>query len=126
MAMAEQSDRTASHEMTLEWKDGRCERLEVAGDETVVEAARSRGIVLPTGCLTGTCGTCAGLILEAPGVDAGEGPEEVFAYRRPPRALGEAARRRGYVLLCIAEPRAACRLAVGAATWTRREESPWG
>lgn len=115
----------ATYEITLEWKEKSPEGLSVADDQTVIEAARERDIILPAGCLAGSCGTCAGLILEAPGVEVVEGPEAVFEYRQPPRALGDDNRRQGYVLLCIAEPRANCRLAVGAASWSKRSESPW-
>lgn len=115
----------AVYDVTLVWKEGRTETLQVDDGETVVEAARSRDVILPVGCRDGVCGTCAGLILDAEGLAPSDGPEGVFAYRQAPRALESESRDRGFVLLCIAEPRANCRLAVGAATWSRREESPW-
>lgn len=113
------------YDVTLTWKDRSTETLRVSDDETVVEAARNSGVILPVGCRDGGCGTCAGLILAAEGVEPPDGPDGVFEYRKPPRALSSGARRSGFVLLCIAEPRVDCRLAVGGATWSRRSDSPW-
>lgn len=114
-----------SYDITLVLKDGREHHLEVADDETVLEAARRTDVILPAGCLTGTCGTCAGLLLEAEGLGPSDDPEQAFEYRRPPSAIGPSHRRQGYVLLCSAEPRTDCRLAVAAATRSHRSEAPW-
>lgn len=116
---------TQFHEVTLVWGDDRTETLSVAEDETVMAAARRRDLIIPAGCLDGTCGTCAGLILEVSDREATEGPEECFEYRRPPAALREVHRKGGWVLLCIARPRVDCRLAVGAATRSKAHEAPW-
>ena len=37
--------------VALEWTEGRTERLEVAADETVVDAAEAAGLGLLYGCL---------------------------------------------------------------------------
>ena len=118
----------ASREVTLEWPDGRTRTIAVRGDETILEAAERGDIALPFGCRTGACGTCAGRLLEAEGGetpdDGGDGNDAV-AYRRPPRALKDRHREAGYVLLCIASPRADCRIAVGSSVHTELVENPW-
>ena len=118
--------------MTLEWPDGRTRTIAGRENETVLEAAERADIALPFGCRTGACGTCAGRLLEVDGPDATDGDEtgtgdveDAFAYRRPPRALKDRHRAAGYVLLCIASPRADCRIAVGASVHTELVENPW-
>jgi ferredoxin len=110
----------ATHDVTLEWNDGRTRDLAVAADETVLEAAEDAGIALPFGCLTGACATCTGRLLSgAP--DAGA----AFDYRRPPRALKDRHREAGYVLLCVATPRTDCRVAVGTDRQAELVDDPW-
>ncbi|MFC6765627.1 2Fe-2S iron-sulfur cluster-binding protein, partial [Natrinema soli] len=46
-----------SHDVTLEWPDGRTKTVEVDEDETILGAAECDGAVLPYGCRTGACGT---------------------------------------------------------------------
>jgi len=116
----------AAFEITLVRKDTADEVLRVTDDETVIEAARRAGVILPVGCRDGGCGTCAGLVLEAGGGDGAEAPESVVEYRRPPRALDSSDRESGLVLLCVAEPRMDCRIAVGAAVWSRWSEDRRG
>ena len=72
----------------------RTERVTVANDETVLDAAERAGLGLPFGCETGACGTCTARLLSG-AVD----------HRRPPRALKDRHRERGYVLTCVATPR---------------------
>jgi ferredoxin len=50
---------------------------------------------------------------------------EAFDYRREPRALKRHHRRDGYVLLCIATPRADSRVAVGSPVQSELVENPW-
>lgn len=114
-----------TYHVTLVRKDEPSESLRVDEDETVVEAARSQGVIIPVGCRDGGCGTCAGLILSAADITPSDDPEAVFEYRQSPGALQPEHRQQGFVLLCIAEPRTDCRLAVGAATWSNRSASPW-
>ncbi|SEW27928.1 2Fe-2S iron-sulfur cluster-binding protein [Natrinema salifodinae] len=122
-----------SHDVTLEWPDGRTRRIDVREDETVLEAAEFAGAVLPYGCRTGACGTCTGRLLEAGGTDRSDGDgdgsetgvDDAFAYRRLPRALKDRHREAGYVLLCLASPRTDCRIAVGASVHTELVDNPW-
>ncbi|MFB1066148.1 2Fe-2S iron-sulfur cluster-binding protein [Natrinema sp. H-ect4] len=121
-----------SHDVTLEWPDGRTRTVEVREDETVLEAAERADIALPYGCRTGACGTCTGRLLEADGTKPGDdgetggfGTDAAFAYRRPPRALKDRHRDDGYVLLCIAAPRADCRIAVGSSVHSELVDNPW-
>ncbi|QCJ46550.1 MULTISPECIES: 2Fe-2S iron-sulfur cluster-binding protein [Haloprofundus] len=100
--------------VTLGWRDGREATVDAEPGETVLTAAERAGVALPFGCRTGACGTCTGRLR------AGE-----VEYRRPPRALKERQRRRGYVLCCVAEPRTDCRLAVGADVQAELTENPW-
>lgn len=103
-----------SHRVTLRWSDGRIERLAVPPDRTILGAAEGEGIALPFGCRTGACATCTGRLLEGD-VD----------HRRPTRALQDRHRRDDYVLLCVAEPRSDCRIAVGSEVRTELHDNPW-
>ncbi len=119
----------ASHELSLEWPTGRTKTVTVREDETVLEAAGRDGIGLPYGCRTGACGTCTGRLLEITGRgSANDRPptvDDAFSYRRCQRALKDRHRANGYVLLCVAEPRADCQLAVGPSVHTELVENPW-
>ncbi|MGQ3412985.1 2Fe-2S iron-sulfur cluster-binding protein [Natrinema sp. LN54] len=122
------------YDVTLEWADGRTESVVVAEDETVLEAAQRDRIRLPYDCRTGTCITCVGRLValeDGDGdlkenepnepIDAAEG----FTYRRSPQALTEQEGADGYVLLCIASPRADCRIEVGPRVRAEVGDSPW-
>ncbi|WP_323172964.1 2Fe-2S iron-sulfur cluster-binding protein [Natrialba sp. PRR66] len=66
--------------------------------------------------------------LETPSGDrSGHQPDAATAvdYRRPPRALEERERTDGYALLCIALPRADCRIEVGPRVRAEVGDSPW-
>ncbi|RZH68715.1 2Fe-2S iron-sulfur cluster-binding protein [Natrinema altunense] len=126
------NDRSSSHAVTLEWPDGRTRTISAREDETVLEAADRADIALPHGCLTGACGTCTGRLLgnDGPSQATGEKDpdttvEDIFAYQRRPRALKDRHRTEGYVLLCVASPRADCRIAVGSSVHTELVENPW-
>lgn len=103
-----------THEVALEWTDGRCEHVKANESETLLEAAERAEVALPFGCLTGACATCTGQVIE------GE-----VRHRRPPRALKDRHLADGYTLLCIAEPRSACRIRVGADIQAELVENPW-
>lgn len=100
--------------VTLVWEDGRRETIAVERDETILDAAEDAGIPLPFGCRTGACATCTGRLRN------GE-----VAHRRPPRALKDRHLDAGYVLLCIAEPRASSRIEVGASVQAELVTNPW-
>jgi ferredoxin len=103
-----------THEVDLEWVDGRCESVLVSEIETILEAAESAGVSLPFGCLTGACVTCVGRLLEGD-----------VRHQRPPRALKDRQLADGYVLLCITEPKTDCRIRVGADVQTELVRNPW-
>ena len=88
--------------------------IEATPEQTVLEAAEDAAESLPFGCRTGACGTCTGRLV------AGH-----IDHRRPPRALKEAHLEKGYALLCIAEPRSDCRIAVGKDVVAELVENPW-
>lgn len=103
------------HEVTLVHPDRPAVVVDVPADETVLQAARDAGIELQSGCEAGRCSTCTGRLLEGS-----------FEYCRPPRALPEDKRDEGYMLLCSATPRGACRIEIGP--HLREEALPglWG
>jgi len=89
-------------------------QIDAEAGETILDAAESADVSLPFGCRTGACGTCTGRVL------AGD-----LDHRRPPRALKQKHLDAGYALLCIAEPRADCRIAVGKDVVAELVENPW-
>ena len=103
-----------AHDVTLQWRDGRTETLPVARDETVIDATERAGVGVPFGCLYGACGTCTGRLLDGR-----------LAHTAAPRALKPRHLDDGYVLLCLAEPRSACRIAVGAQVQAELVPNPW-
>ncbi|RKD93544.1 2Fe-2S iron-sulfur cluster-binding protein [Halopiger aswanensis] len=130
------------YDVILEWPDGRTETIDAPENESVLDAAQRAGVRLPYDCRKGTCITCVGRLLEVDGDDAGDNeatdedsdadgavgspnPADAFAYRRSPAALTEREQTDGYVLLCIAQPRADCRLEVGPQIRAQVGDSPW-
>jgi ferredoxin len=118
------------HNVTLEWPDGRTETVAVSPRETILEAALRERIRLPYDCRKGTCTACVGRVLAVEGETEAdsEAPEAAAAvdYQRPPKALEESDRRNGFALLCIAHPRADCRIEVGPMVRSQVGDSPWG
>ncbi|MCU4926047.1 2Fe-2S iron-sulfur cluster-binding protein [Halobacteria archaeon AArc-dxtr1] len=126
------------YDVTLEWPDGRTETVAVDPRETVLEVGLREGIRLPYDCRKGTCITCVGRVLAVGEDDTGASDvvdtvdssaavnaADAFDYRRQPRALTERERRDGYVLLCIAVPRADCHVQVGPMVRAEVGDSPW-
>ena len=70
-------------------------RLEVAADETVLDAARRAGLALPYSCLSGVCGSCKATLIAG----------DCHYPHNPPNALNAAEVARHQVLLCQAVPR---------------------
>ncbi|HEY0635869.1 MAG TPA: CDP-6-deoxy-delta-3,4-glucoseen reductase [Gammaproteobacteria bacterium] len=68
--------------------------FEVAGDETILDAALRSGLAFPYGCRSGACGACKGKIIEGA---ITYGDEE-------PMALSEEEAAQGIALLCLAKP----------------------
>jgi ferredoxin len=79
--------------------------IEVPRDTAILEAAEEQGLDLPYQCRMGVCGVCCGRRLDDADVEQSEG---MF--------LTEGEKDEGYVLTCIARPRADLRL--------RTSESP--
>ena len=75
--------------------------IECDDDETILEAAEDQGVVLPFGCRYGGCITCAARLVSGR-VDQSEG------VALKPDQIAD-----GFVLLCVARPRADCVLDVG-------------
>lgn len=123
-----------SYDVTLERTDGPNRTIEVADDETVLDAAQRAGVRLPYDCRKGTCITCVGRLLGvADGGDESSEAEsnrpldaaDAFTYRRAPQALTDDERTDGYVLLCIAHPQTDCRIEVGPRVRAEVGDSPW-
>lgn len=117
----------ARYQVTLDWVDGPTRTIDAEADETVLAAARPDA-ALPFGCRTGACGTCVGRLLEVDDEGSDDTAFDVadaFAYRREPRALKPRHRDDGYVLLCIASPRANSRVAVGSQVHSDLVDNPW-
>ena len=90
---------TAAFTVTLRNRGGRA--VEVATDETILEAVEAAGVVLPYGCRYGGCITCAARLVTG-------------AVRQPgASALNARQSRAGYVLLCVARPKSDVVLDVG-------------
>lgn len=104
---------SSAHEVVLSWPEHEM-AIRAVEDETILTAAERAGVALPFGCRTGACATCTGKVLDGR-----------IEHARPPRALKERHLSAGYVLLCIAEPRTDCRIAVGADVQTELVSNPW-
>ncbi|WP_137287538.1 2Fe-2S iron-sulfur cluster-binding protein [Halorussus salinisoli] len=113
-ATDESETEPGAYEVALVWRDGDRASIRVSADETVLSAAERANLSLPFGCRTGACATCTGRLL------AGR-----VEHARPPRALKDRHLDAGYVLLCIAEPRADCRVEVGVDVQTELVSNPW-
>ncbi|MDG5819647.1 2Fe-2S iron-sulfur cluster-binding protein [Natronococcus sp. A-GB7] len=125
---------TETYAVTVEQPDGSSRTVAVRANETVLEASERTERTVPFGCRTGACGTCAGRLLEVDeagddgdgdATDGSAGVADAFEYRREPRALKPRHREAGYVLLCIALPRADCRVAVGSRARRDLVDNPW-
>jgi ferredoxin len=103
-----------TYDVTLQWRDGHTETISVARDETVIDATERDGVGVPFGCLYGACGTCTGRLLDGR-----------IEHSTEPRALKPRHLDADYVLLCLAEPRSACRIEVGARVQADLVPNPW-
>jgi ferredoxin len=72
---------------------GNTQTIQVAEEQTILQAAYDAGIDLPSSCHAGVCTTCAAQILQ------GE-VEQSDGMGLSPQLQSE-----GYVLLCVAHPR---------------------
>lgn len=87
--------------------------LTVSEDETIYAAALKAGIQLPIGCEYGGCITCAAKMLEG-------------QVRQPnATALNRRQAKAGYILLCVAYPKADCVLQVGVESHDELYQNPF-
>jgi CDP-4-dehydro-6-deoxyglucose reductase len=68
-------------------------RFDVEPGETVLDAGQRQGLALPYGCQGGTCASCRVRLLEG-----------TVEHVAEPRALSQAERDAGYILMCQARP----------------------
>lgn len=75
--------------------------VEVAENQYILNVVEAAGLTLPVGCRYGGCVTCAARLIE------GKVEQSQAIALKPAQAA------KGYVLLCIAHPRADCKFEVG-------------
>ena len=102
---------TRRHRVTLVNRGDRC--AGVREDQTILEAFESLGEALPAGCRYGACITCAAKLIEGQ-VDQSGG-----------KALTQAQKDQGFVLLCVARPRSDCKLLVGVESQVGLYKNPF-
>jgi ferredoxin len=91
--------KAAVHRITLTNRGGAV--VECAGDETIYEACLRAGIQLPIACEYGGCITCACILTEG-------------KVRQPgATAINKRQSKAGYILPCVARPKADCTVEVG-------------
>lgn len=84
------------HTVRLVRPGGEEERCECDEDRYILDSAEDRGVELPWGCRSGTCGSCTALLVE--------GQVELEEQS----ALDEEHLERGLILLCSARPLSDC------------------
>ena len=88
------------HTVTLV-DEGTVERISVAADETILEAAEAAGVELEHSCRMGACTSCVGRLIEGR-VD-----------QSAATGLDPTQRDDGYALMCVSTPKTDCRIEVG-------------
>lgn len=104
------ADSAKKHQVTFRnWEH----TLTVSEDETIYDAALAQGIQLPIGCKYGGCITCAAKMISGKVVQ----PNATALNRRQAKA--------GYILLCVAYPKADCVLDVGVESHDQLYQNPF-
>lgn len=97
--------------VTLKNRDGLT--FDVGEDEAIIDVVEAAGHVLPIGCRYGGCITCAAKMLDG-------------KVRQPKgTALNRRQSQEGYVLLCVARPKADCVLEVGVESHDKLYVNPF-
>lgn len=93
----------AQYQVELINRDAENERhtVQVAVDQTILEAAEQAGLRLPVGCRYGACITCAARLIQ------GEVEQSQAVVLKPEQQT------QGYVLLCVASPLRDCQIEYG-------------
>ena len=87
--------------------------LQVAEDQTIIDAAETAGHILPIACRYGGCITCAAKMISG-------------SVRQPKgTALNKRQSQAGYVLLCVARPKEDCVFDVGVESHDRLYQNPF-
>lgn len=87
--------------------------LDVGHDEAIIDAAEAAGLSLPIACRYGGCITCAARLIEGKVAQPGA------------TALNGRQSRAGYILLCVARPRADCVIEAGVESHGALYQNPF-
>lgn len=93
-----------THQITLETPQGTV-ALECPEETFILDQAARQGLQLPAVCRGGACSSCVGRLLEGAPPDQSE-----QTYLSPSDV------EQGFVLLCVASPRGACRISTHQAS----------
>ncbi len=99
------------HRVTLQNRCG--VTLVVREDEPIYDACEAAGIQIPIACKYGGCITCAGRLISG----KVHQPKGTALNRRQSQA--------GYILMCVARPKADCVVEVGVETHTALYANPF-
>ncbi|MEL7467047.1 MAG: 2Fe-2S iron-sulfur cluster-binding protein [Pseudomonadota bacterium] len=101
----------ATHLIELRNRSGAV--IECRADEAIYDACLRQGFQLPIACAYGGCITCAARLIEG-------------KVRQPGgTALNRRQSQAGYILLCVAEPKADCVLEVGVESHDDLYQNPF-
>jgi ferredoxin-NADP reductase/fatty acid desaturase len=90
----------AVHQVTVELANGQAYALDVAENQTVLQAATEQGVAIPHACGVGQCGCCMMKVVE--------GDTALASEETPGLLPGEKAQ--GYTLACQCQPRSSVQL----------------
>ena len=97
--------------VTLRNREG--QKFKVKDDQAIIDAAEEAGHILPIACRYGGCITCAAKMIEGD-------------VRQPGgTAINKRQSQAGYVLLCVARPKADCVFDVGVESHDKLYQNPF-